>query len=381
MTASRGPTLTSAAECRRDPAGGTCPPRPHLEGSRLALAPVYRRHSRAYDTGDHARTSPTIRVKEIQVEIADEPGGPTPEAGSTPYQNLWIPLVLVPAGIVMAIVLIVALFGNLAGGERTPAENLELVAGGGKNERTQALMALTVQQNENLRARQRGEEPPWEYGEGFEERVQAVLDGLAEDDHSTRITLANLLAGLGNSAAVPELIRTLSLDEGDDPGAKLRFRALEGLGLLGDGQATEAVLPFLSSDQVLLRVVAASALANLPGEGVREALIGALGDPSLLVRGTAAFSLAKLDPPGYEAAEVLVSMTGTEVYEAAREADPSLFTRAEDVSHNRIKALAFLAHLGRDEDWQVIASLREDPDLNVRDQVLTLLADRDADKP
>jgi HEAT repeats len=319
-------------------------------------------------------------VSETQVQIADEPGGEPPSPEAAPYKNLWVPLIVIPAGIVMAIVLVVALFGNLAGEERSPAENLELVATGGKNERSQALMALTIQQNENMRAASQGGEPPWVLGPGFEARVLEVLGDLDADDYGTRITLANLLAGLGNPAAVGALVPLLGLTDGDDPEFQRRFRALQGLGLLGDPKATGSVLPLLDHSEPQLRAAAAAALANLAGDGVRGALTGALADSSLIVSGTAAFSLAKLDPPGFEAARVLVEMTAMDPYERAREADPKLFTRGEVISRNRIKALAFLALLDRDEDWAHIESMREDPDLNVREQVLALLA-KHGEKP
>ena len=314
-------------------------------------------------------------MSETQVQIADEPGGEAPDGRPTPYQNLWVPLVIVPAGIVMAIVLVVALFGNLAGSEKSLAENLEVVATGGKNERTQALMSISVQASENARAKAEGREAPFPVEAGFERRLVEVIEDLDEDDFATRTALATLLATLEGDA-LAYLTPILALSEADDPNFQYRFSAIEGLGLLGDDRAAPAVLPFLQHEEIQLRAVAAAALANLEAEGVRQALIGALEDSSLLVGGAAAYSLAKLDPPAYEAAALIATMTGTAVYDAARERDPRLFTRASDVSAQRRKALAFLAHLGREEDWAHIESLKEDSDLNVREQVLALLATR-----
>lgn len=319
-------------------------------------------------------------MSETQVQIADEPGGEAPDGRPTPYQNLWVPLVIVPAGIVMAIVFVVALFGNLAGSEKSLAENLELVATGGKNERTQALMSISVQAAENARAKAEGREAPFPVEAGFDQRLIEVIGDLDEDDYATRTALATLLATLEGDA-LAFLTPTLALTEADDPSYQYRFTAIEGLGLLGDDRAAPAVLPFLQHEEVQLRAVAAAALANMEAQGVRQALIGALEDSSLLVSGAAAYALAKLDPPAYESGALLAAMTGLDVYEAERERDPRLFTRANDVSGQRIKALAFLAHLGREEDWAQIESLRDDPDLNVREQVLALLSKQGEERP
>ena len=319
-------------------------------------------------------------MSETQVQIADQAEGEAPDGRPTPYQNLWVPLVIVPAGIVMAIVFVVALFGNLAGTEKSLAENLELVATGGKNERTQHLMSLSVQASLNAEAKAQGREAPFPVEAGFDRRLVEVIEDLDEDDFATRTHLATLLATLGGDA-LAYLTPILALTEAEDPMFEFRFSALSGLGLLGDDRAAPAVLPFLQHQEVQLRVVAAAALANMEAEGVRQALIGALEDSSLLVGGAAAYSLAKLDPPGYEAGALSSALTGTGVYDAEHERDPRLFTRASDISTQRIKALAFLAHLGREEDWAQIESLRDDPDLNVRGQVLALLSDHEEERP
>ena len=79
-------------------------------------------------------------MSETRVEIADEPA----ETGASPYQNLWVPLIVVPAGIVITIVVVMAIFGSLTGDEKTPAENLELVIHGGTNQAEQALFNLRL---------------------------------------------------------------------------------------------------------------------------------------------------------------------------------------------------------------------------------------------
>lgn len=324
-------------------------------------------------------------MSETQVQISDEPGGEVPAGGPAPYQNLWVPLILVPAGIVMAIVVIMALFGGLAGNANTPLENLEVIASGGKNERTQVLMDLAAQAAENQAARNNGEDLPHPYPASFAERAVQVLGGLDEEEYWVRFALGAFVAGLESSPeavqrGVFELIDLLQIPDGEDESGALRQYVLVNLGLLAQGAvgpsrgAGPAVVPFLKHQNVHLRSTAASVLAGIEGEHVVGALEGALSDSSLSVRAAAAFSLAKLDPPQEASAGVLRDLTATTAYEAVRAVDPTQFTSADGISQLRIKALQSLALLGRDEDWAHISSLRDDPDLNVRGQVLALLA-------
>lgn len=312
-------------------------------------------------------------MSESDVQTADSPQEATPE---TPYQNLWVPLFVVPAGIVIAVVVIFALFGSLAGEERSLGENLDVVVHGGKNERDQALFNLARQVSENQRARNAGEEAPWPVEEGFADRVAEAVEAVDEDEHGSRLALGALLASF-DPRGVDILVGVLTLGETDDPEARLRFEAIQNLGLIGDERAARHLIPFLVHDDEGLRTVAAGALGNVPGEGVRAALEGALHDSSLDVRGTAAFSLARLDPPGFAASDVLMDLTDPSVYAAVRAEHPEKYTRADDVSRFRIQALKALARLGRPEDWRHIESLRSDDDANVVDAVLTLIRDRE----
>lgn len=354
-------------------------------GARPGFAAVYPHLRPSYDGPADALPGRLGAVSDTEVQIPDEPGG-QPAGDRSPYQNLWVPLVVVPAGIVMAIVVIVALFGNLAGDERTPVQNLELVASGGKNERTQALMGLAQQAAANERARQESEELPYPYPANFGRRVMEVLDGLDEDDHDARTALGAFLAGLERPPeaavrGVEELVAILALGEREDPDGRLRDQALLNLGLLARGPdtpadaAAPAVYPLLEDGSPHVRMMAAAVLANIGGDRARSALEEALSDSNLSVRATAAFSLAKLDPPGVRAAPVLRELTTLETYEQARALDPSLFTRAEGVSQLRIKAVQSLAKLDREEDWEHIASLSDAEDLNLRAAVLELLAE------
>ncbi|HIF42412.1 MAG TPA: HEAT repeat domain-containing protein [Planctomycetes bacterium] len=317
-------------------------------------------------------------MSDIQIEISDpEEGGA--EAGQTPYGNLWVPLVVVPAAIVIVIVVVFALFGSLTGEEKSLSENLSMVMAGGKNERDQALFGLMRQVSENQRATNDGEELPWPMTADFPQRVREAADQVDAEDHEVRLALGVLLAGLDPSG-VDMLVEMLALGDAQDPGGALRFKAIHNLGLVGDGRATESVAAFLKAPDEGLRIVAAGALANLSGDGAREALREALGDPSLDVRGTAAMALTLLDPPDPTAAPILTDLTQVAVYEAVRRESPAKYTRSRDVSSFRIQALGALARLGREADWAHIETLRGDSDANVVDAVLRLLNQRSADE-
>ena len=116
-------------------------------------------------------------MEEIDIEIPDEPrpqapsgsdsspGGSEGDGGDgapdTPYRNLWVPLVLVPAALVIAILLVWVLFSGISGSEATLEQNLERIVAGGRNDRDQALFNLARQVSENQRAAREGEPPPW----------------------------------------------------------------------------------------------------------------------------------------------------------------------------------------------------------------------------
>ena len=78
-----------------------------------------------------------------------------PEA---PYRNLLVPLIVVPAGIVLALVLVFALFGLIAGDPASPQENLDKLINGGTNEREQAAFGLVLQAMEVWEAREEDRE-------------------------------------------------------------------------------------------------------------------------------------------------------------------------------------------------------------------------------
>lgn len=305
------------------------------------------------------------------VEIADaaEDGGP--------YKNLWIPLVVVPAGIVFAIVAVFALFGSIGGSEKTMAENLALVVSGGKNERQQALFGLTRQVTENRAALAEGLTAPWEVPTGFARDVQDAYEGLDPDEYDKMLVFGVLLSSMGEASGVEILLGLLDLTDAQDGDGRVRFGAVQNLGMLADMGRTEAhaatgpVIALASHEDVGLRVVAAGALGSLPGEDAQEALRGLLGDQELQVRATAGLSLSRLEPADPAAVPLLTDMAGPEIWEAAREDSPGQFRRGSDVQRFRVMAVEALGRYG-DLTRDVITGLQESDDLRVREAALRM---------
>jgi HEAT repeat protein len=307
----------------------------------------------------------------------DFPESPAP----APYRNLWVPLVVIPALIVMVLVLVWVLFGSLAGSEKSPSENVQRMVEGSSNEREQAAMLLVNQIEAHLGDLNEGRAPEWELDASFLPDVQQALEKTDADEVDTRYVLSFVQLQLGDPEGLDGLIALLASEEDDDPGAEVRFLVLRTLGVLGPildpaqrQAALVAVLPFLEHEDHGLRSMAATALQGLPGDETRPALSRTLGDRVLQVRGNAAISLALLDDPA--GAEVLREMLGEEAYAAEHAASAQRWAHAELVSASRIQAVQALARLGREEDLAALEPLaRDDGDPNVRAAALRALAD------
>lgn len=310
-------------------------------------------------------------ASEQRVSIDDAARGAAPQPAA-PYGNLWVPLIVVPAGIVIAIVAVFALFGALASDEKSLGENLGLVVNGGKNERQQALFNLSRQATENQLARNEERALPFPIEEGFGEDVTRALAKLDEDDYLGRMVLAVLLTTLEDERGAEHLEALLALDDTADPDSRVRQGALVNLGLIRRQAAAPAMLAYLDHQDVLLRLTAAGALGLLAGPEVRAGLERALGDDELQVRATAALSLAKREPPDVAALPLLRDMAGKELWVAANAADRTQFRRGEDVSQFRVKAVLALARYG-DSQHEFLRALSDDEDLHLRGSVLQVL--------
>lgn len=308
---------------------------------------------------------------------ADFPEAPAP----SPYKNLWVPLVVVPALIVMVLVLVWVLFGSLAGSEKSPAENVQRMVEGSSNEREQASILLVNQIRGYLEDQREGKPSTWELDASFLPEVERALADVEPDEVLFRYVLAFVQLELGDAQGQENLIELLSAGEDDDPGGEVRFLVLHTLGVLGPTldeagrkRALAAVLPYMESQDAGLRLMATSALQGLPGEESVAALQRALMDGALDVRGSAAISLSLLgDPSG---AGVLRELLDPASYAAEHAVSVERWGSGEQVSATRIQAVQALARLGRPEDLAALEPLaRDDTDPNVRQAALRALAD------
>lgn len=294
------------------------------------------------------------------------------EEAQSPYKSLWVPLVVTPGLIVIVLVLVFLAFGGITGREPSIEENLYDIVNGGKNERTQAAFNLSQKIAANSYATLEGEEEPWPVPVDLRDRVEAAWDSTGDEDATLRFVLASLLAQLDDPEGVTHLIELLALGEERDPGARLRFQALLTLGTLGDPRALPAIVDFAEAEDAGLRSVVAVVLQATDEEASRATLEALVLDPDLQVRANAAVSLARLGSSA--GVDVLFSLLGTEVYEAANQDNPSRFRTGELVSRARRTALRALARLGRAEDRARLEGYREDPDLEFRGEVLDALS-------
>jgi HEAT repeat protein len=292
-----------------------------------------------------------------------------PKSGSTPYKNLWIPLVIVPAGIVATILVVFVLFGSIAGEERDLEANLQTVLHGGANEREQAVFGLVRQLEQNRMATLRGEEPPWPVNPEFLDDLRAAWDQLPPDDLDARLVVATTLSQLDDEEGVERLLTLLEVPEEQDPEGQLRFHALAHLGASGNLEARAGLLAFLDHEDPGLRQIAVIGLQNMPGEESLEALSRALEDPVFEIRANAALALSHLEDP--RGADLLRDMLEAETYAAVQRENPRKFEQAEAISHSRAAAARGLGELGLEQDRALLEALaREEEDLAVREAAM-----------
>jgi HEAT repeat protein len=311
-------------------------------------------------------------ISTAPVPAAHPAGG---EPSTSPYKNLFVPLVVVPAMIVIVLVLVALFFGWIQGREASLPENLDRVITGGAGERTQAAFSMVVQLAENQEAKNSGKAAPWPIDASFLPKLRDAWAKAPPDDPKIRLVLATMLAQLGDDNGVPDLVALLDVKPEDDPDGFVRFNVIANLGALGDERALPAIVSTLehSSDEGL-RSVAAIALQRMSGEASRAALVGALEDGSFEVRGNAALALAaRGDSAG---AGVLRALVDPASYAAEHERDQKKFAQARRVSESRTMAIKALARLKQPGDRELIARLADsEKDLAVREAAMQALAD------
>lgn len=339
------------------------------------------------EEGGHGSGADEGRV----IEVPDHPRGQadTPGAqddpddapdtdgqGGGPYRNLLVPLIVVPALIVMVFVLVWTFFGTITGRESSPEENVERLLHGGANERTQAAFNLVRQALEDWEAGTARGEGAWHLDETLLPKLRRAWedtsDVQAPGDVPIPLALGILLAQLGDPDGVARLAAMTRLSPEVDPAGEYRAYAGFALGSLGKGLAgrdldvaREALVALLGEEDQGLRLVAAIALQAVPGPETVAVLRGLLRERSLEMRGNAALSLARLgDGSG---AAVLREMLSPEAYRAEHEEEARKWAKARLVSESRCKALAALDSIDALPPADELARLaQDDPDPEVR---------------
>jgi len=328
-------------------------------------------------------------MSEIDVRDPDpeepSPGGDsaTPASSSVegepeaPYRNLLVPLIVVPAAIVLALVLVFALFGLIAGDPASPQENLDKLIHGGTNEREQAAFGLVLQAMEVWQAREAGREPEWVIDESFLPPVRSAWERTDERDYQQRYVLAGLMGLLEDPLACEHMLELLDIPPSEDSEGHMRAFVIRSLGQLGDPAAAARVASFTQDEDSYLRQVAAYALHSLDASESREALRELLVEPDLALRGMAASSLAYLGEA--DGVGVLRELLDLAPYERERELYAGRWRSGEDVRVSRVSGLHGLWRLGRAEDHELIVELStEEPDIEVRAIALEALEHWDA---
>jgi hypothetical protein len=317
-------------------------------------------------------------VTEIEIRDPDPsdpsaaatPAEPGPES---PSRNLLVPLVVVPALIVMVLVLVFVLFGAVAGKEDSPRENLDRLLHGGFNERKQAAFNLVRQVLEYRRASAEGATPEWEIDASFLPELRAARGEVGElrspRDVPIPLVLSSLLAQLGEPEGVHQLEEMTALADELDPEHEYRMVAAMTLGAIGSeldeagrASAARALIRLLDHPDDGLVLVAIAGLQTLPSPDTVRALEGMLASRVLEQRASAALSLAALGERGGQA--VLEEMLTLAPYDAERAADQRRWP-PQRVSESRCKAIAALLALEVLEK-EALQRLAEDPDPNVR---------------
>lgn len=117
---------------------------------------------------------------------------------------------------------------------------------------------------------------------------ELFLSALRDTDKVCRAQAAAALAGFGDTI-VPDLVSLLS-----DADWRVRYRAAEALGEIGNHESALALLSALSDEKDHVRYMAAKGLGKTGNSGAGPALMKCLEDENPYVRKAAVLSLGKL---------------------------------------------------------------------------------------
>lgn len=226
-------------------------------------------------------------------EVQEQNGAPAPEDASEVPERQTTPFLVLqffifPMAIVAVCVTVFILFGLIASEGRGPRDYLAEVRGGSANRRWQAAFELS----RILQARK----DPALSDPRFVSEVIALFDDAERDDPRIRRYLALALGRLGDTRAVPALLKAIEEVESGDASTvdtETQIYAVWALGAIGDPAAVPELVRLAGSDDRGIRKAAVHALGVFSSEEARQALLGALKDGAEDVRWNAAIALAR----------------------------------------------------------------------------------------
>jgi HEAT repeat protein len=118
--------------------------------------------------------------------------------------------------------------------------------------------------------------------------IPALIHGLRDEEKVVRAQALQALVAIGKPA-LKDLINLLN-----DPDWKVRYRAAEALGMIGDEKAVNPLIRILSDNKDHVRYIAAKSLGMLRAQVARDPLCKCLSDENKYVRAMATSSLLKI---------------------------------------------------------------------------------------
>jgi len=249
-----------------------------------------------------------------------ELGGPSaPSGGGGGRASSLGPLILVPAGLVVAAVALY-LFMNwmVSGAGNGPEELIQEIASGGYNVRKQAFYELMATLADLAQKGGLDQLPA-----DFDDQAARAFDALPATEALPRVALGYALTAVKSPLAYDRLV-TLVREAREAGGGVEPETPLESLGVvenrhldplttglwclgqLGDARGVPLLAESLASQDPGVREMAAAALAAIPSQDAVPALRRALVDADADTRRNAAVGLARHRDPGGR--EVLLSM-------------------------------------------------------------------------
>ena len=207
-----------------------------------------------------------------------------------------------------------------------------------------------------------------------------AIQGLASPEIAARRQAARALGRMGDTAAVPALIKALK-----DADAGVRADAARALGHLKRAQAVPGLIQALADPAINVRINAAYALGEIKDGRAAAALLKALTSPSWHVRDQAAWALrelgdaaiaprlvAMLDQPNADVDHVIWILRGVSPEQTSKAL--ATMSKAPDGAVRR-RAVALISALPAAQSVDLLCEALRDPDATVRAAAVTAVKD------